>query len=97
MTIEKSTKNSVYPYEYPPAFNEPENTAHTCEGIYIACKPIVTANAIRHVITNPLDHNRDHLWPWKMSVFVDGRYQCPGTLLDRSWLLVASQCIKNLE
>ncbi|XP_043269435.1 serine protease nudel [Venturia canescens] len=95
--VKESSKDSLYPYEYPPSLKPPGRNVRTCNGVYVRCKPILSANTNHLVVTNPLNTNIDYLWPWQASIFADGRFRCPGTLLDRSWLLVTSRCIENLD
>ena len=95
--FEKSNKSRKIPYEYPPSYEIPDNSTKTCRGLYVECRPVLSANTSHLIVSNPKTENTSYLWPWQAFIFVDGRHHCPAIILEHDWLLASSKCVQNIE
>lgn len=75
----------------------PQNSTGTCYGVIIRCKPILYRKLNVHTKINPLTEEKNYLWPWEASVFVDGKYHCPAVLLENDLLLSSLECGEGIE
>ncbi|XP_015117186.1 serine protease nudel [Diachasma alloeum] len=99
LTFVHSTPNNLIPYKYPEVLMPPKNDSKTCQGLYVKCQTALTSSVeshrVEHVRNNPV--NTSYLLPWEAAVFVDGRYHCPGVLLEHAWVLTSPRCTQNLD
>lgn len=45
-------------------------------------------------VVNGQDAQR-HAWPWQISLRVNGRHICGGSIIDSRWILTASHCVER--
>ncbi|CAH2105761.1 unnamed protein product [Euphydryas editha] len=80
------------------------NITKTCMALYIYCDHSLftdftsiqlrnTNNEINDISND--SHSSNHLWPWTAKLYIDGKYKCTGVLIDLSWVLISSSCLKT--
>jgi hypothetical protein len=72
-------------------------TNSTCHGLRIRCKPILDRKLNVHLKINPISKERNYVWPWEASIFIDGHYYCSAVLLENNLLLSSSKCSEDIE
>ena len=95
----QSTRENKISYDYSPAFRTltKRDAENTCYGLRIRCKPILDKKLNVHLRIDPQSNERRYLWPWEVSIYVNGYYRCPAILLDDNFLLGSLQCSEGIK
>uniref|UniRef100_A0A0C9QGD9 Acrosin n=1 Tax=Fopius arisanus TaxID=64838 RepID=A0A0C9QGD9_9HYME len=94
-----STPGRLLPYKYTQELIVSNNDSNTCQGLWVKCQTVlsstVESHRLEHVRNNPV--NTSYLFPWEAAVFINGRYYCPGVLLEPDWVLTSYRCAQNID
>lgn len=99
LIVLQTTPEVAISHEYPPEMRASRNESSSCQGLYVKCQTALTSTVeshrVEHVRNIPI--NTTYLFPWETAIFVNGRYHCPGVLLERDWVLTSYRCTKDIN
>lgn len=63
-----------------------------CQGLFIKCSKTINLvhNEEKHIIGYS---DKMIIPPWYAEIYVDGKYNCSGSIVDDNWIITSSKCL----
>lgn len=64
-----------------------------CDALYVKCSNTTNVDLTHQIGTESKSTTRNlHNLPWNAAVYVDGKYECIGIILNFNWILTSAAC-----
>lgn len=66
-----------------------------CSLLYVKCSHEITHPKMQRFVNDEGKLEEQFYSPWNAAIYVNGIYQCVGTLFDLSWVLASAHCFQH--